>query len=84
MTNIGVEQIEQMERGALITLWQELIDKPLPRHMSIVFLRQVLALKFRVNRTVAYRVDLLRCSTSKQTDPNPNGRRLSPSPAADC
>ena len=43
MTNIGVEQIEQMERGALITLWQELIDKPLPRHMSIFFLRQVLA-----------------------------------------
>ena len=40
MINIGVEQIEQMERGALIALWQELIDKPLPRHTSIVFLKQ--------------------------------------------
>jgi len=48
MINIGVEQIEQMERGALITLWQELMDKPLPRHMSIVFLKQVLA--FEVQR----------------------------------
>jgi hypothetical protein len=48
MTNIGVEQIEQMERGALITLWQELMDKTLPRHISIVFLKQVLA--FEVQR----------------------------------
>ena len=48
MTDISVEHIEQMERGALITLWQELIDKPLPRHMSIVFLKQVLT--FEVQR----------------------------------
>jgi len=41
--DISVEHIEQMERGALITLWQELLEKPVPRHMSIVFLRQVLA-----------------------------------------
>jgi len=85
MTNIGVEQIEQMERGALIKLWQELIDKPLPRHMSIVFLRQVLAFEVQSKQNGGLPRGFIKLlnkkavgSSSKRskTEPKPGGRLL--------
>jgi hypothetical protein len=85
MTNISVEQIEQMERGALITLWQELMDKPLPRHMSIVFLKQVLAFEVQSKRNGGLHSGFIK-RLNKQavgskpkrsnTEPKPGGRLL--------
>ena len=71
MTNIGVEQIEQMERGALITLWQELIDKPLPRHMS----KQNGGLPRGFIKLLNKQADGSKPKRSK-TEPKPGGRML--------
>jgi hypothetical protein len=85
MTNIDVDQIEQMERGGLITLWQGLMDKPLPRHISIVFLRQVLAFEVQSKQTGGLPSGFIK-RLNKQaggskpkrsnTEPKPGGRLL--------
>ena len=85
MINIGVEQIEQMERGALIALWQELIDKPLPRHTSIVFLKQVLAFEVQSKQSGGLPRGFIKLLNKKadgskpkrsKTEPKPGGRLL--------
>jgi hypothetical protein len=43
MTDISVEQIENMERDTLIALWKELYSGPVPRRTSQSFMRHVLA-----------------------------------------
>ena len=80
MTNIGVEQIEQMERGALITLWQELIDKPLPRHVSIVFLRQVLAFEVQSKRNGGLPRGFIKLLNKQADGPKPKRAKTEPKP----
>lgn len=43
MQNLSVEKIENMERKALVALWRELLCEPLPRRVSVSFMRHVLA-----------------------------------------
>jgi hypothetical protein len=40
---VSVEQMENMQREALIALWKETFADPVPRRVSISFLRHVLA-----------------------------------------
>lgn len=43
MQGSSVETIERMEREALVALWKEMLCEPVPRRVSVSFMRHVLA-----------------------------------------
>ncbi|MBT3553307.1 MAG: DUF2924 domain-containing protein [Rhodospirillaceae bacterium] len=51
MTDKSVDQIENMDRGALVALWKELFPEPLPLRASMPFLRRVLAFEVQCSQS---------------------------------
>jgi len=47
MTKLSVEQIENMERDELVSLWKEMFAEPAPYRASLAFLRNVLAFEIQ-------------------------------------
>jgi len=85
MPDTRVEQIENMERAGLVALWKELLSKPLPRRISVSFMRHVLAFEVQSrmhDKLPAGFVARLnkqakgRRSNRPKLQPNPGGRLL--------
>ena len=85
MMTKSVEQIESMERGALITLWKACFTEPVPWRVSQSFLRQVLAFEIQSKQVGGLTLGFLK-QLNKQaegskpkrskTEPKPGGRLL--------
>jgi len=85
MTDISVEQIDNMKRDALITLWKELFSEPVPWRASQSFMRHVLAFEVQCRQNTGLPTGFIKRlqkqavgdqSKRSKLEPKPGGRLL--------
>ncbi|QFT92864.1 hypothetical protein FIU86_08410 [Roseovarius sp. THAF9] len=84
MTLPNVDQIETMDRAALIAVWNTLFEEPVPKSLSQYFLRRILAFEIQARSygglPKGFLADLERCvagrSTAAAPTLRPGGRLL--------